>query len=164
MARKEASWVNDDGLNVEFGVRDVEDLRGGRINASSNIEEHVIEFDYDDLPDGSTEGSYVLIPDGAVPIEAYFETVLAFVGGTSYDIDLVDTAGSAIGAGTDKLWDLLATADINAINERSVASTHAGTNSGNALDVALASAGMVKVTAAGTFTAGRGRIVIRYMK
>lgn len=164
MARKESSWINDDGLNVEFGTRDVEDLRGGVINSASNIQEHVIEFDYDDLPDGSTEGSYLQIPSGAVPIDAYLETVTGFTGGTSYDIDLVDTAGSAIGSGTDKLWDLLAIADINVANERSVASTHAGTNSGNALNVALASAGMVKVTAAGTFTAGKARIVIRYMK
>jgi hypothetical protein len=161
---KESLWTNDDGLVVGFGPRTVEDLRGGETKTGGNIREHIIEFGYDDLPDGSTDGSYNQIAANALPIDAYFETIVAFAGGTSYDIDFVDTAGSAIGTGTDKLWDALVLADIDAIGERSVASTHGGTNSGNALDVALASAGMVKVTAAGTFTAGKGRIVIRYIE
>jgi len=160
---KASEWTNDDGLVVGFGVRTSEDLRGGETNTLGTLEEMVIEFNYDDLPDGSTDGSYGAIPANAIPVDAYFESLTGFAGGTSYDIDLVDSAGSAIGSGTDKLWDLLATADINAIGERSVSSTHGGTNSGNALNVALASAGMLKATAAGTFTAGKGRIVIRYI-
>ena len=160
---KASSWTNDDGLVVGFGVRTSEDLRGGETNTQGTLEEMVVEFSYDDLPDGSTDGSYGTIPANALVQDAYFETLEAFVGGTSYDIDLVDTAGTAIGSGTDKLWDLLAIADFNAVGERSVSSTHGGTNSGNALNVALASAGMIKVTTAGTFTTGKGRIVIRYI-
>lgn len=156
-------WTNSDGLVVGFGTRTSEDLRGGNTSTGGYIEEHIIEFNYDDLPDGSTDGSYSTIPAGAVPIEAYLDALTGFAGGTSYDIDLVDTAGTAIGSGTDKLWDALVVADINVAGERSVSSTHGGTNSGNALNVALASAGMVKVTATGTFTAGAGRIVIRYI-
>ena len=160
---KASEWTNDDGLVVGFGVRTSEDLRGGQTNTAGALEEMVIEFNYDDLPTGSTDGSYGTVPANAIPVDAYFETVTAFAGGTSYDIDFVDSAGSAIGTGTDKLWDALVLADINAAGERSVSSTHGGTNSGNALNVALASAGMLKVTATGTFTAGKGRIVIRYI-
>lgn len=160
---KSSYWTNDDGLVIGYGVRTAEDKRGGNTNTAGYVEEHIIEFSYDDLPDGSTDGSYSMIPAGAVPVEAYFDALVGFAGGTSYDIDLVDTAGSAIGSGTDKLWDALVLADINTAGERSVSSTHGGTNSGNALNVALASAGMVKITATGTYTAGTGRIVIRYV-
>ncbi|MGD9276926.1 MAG: hypothetical protein PVJ67_07175 [Candidatus Pacearchaeota archaeon] len=161
---KSSEWTNDDGLVVGFGARVSEDLRGGKVRTEGNVEEHVVEFSYDDLPDGSTDGSYLQIPANAVPIDAYLEVITGFAGGTSYDIDLVDSAGSAIGSGEDKLWDALALADINTAGERSVSSTHGGTNSGNALNVALASAGMLKVAATGTFTAGKARIVIRYVK
>jgi len=164
MSAKANSWTNDDGLVVGFGTRNAEDLRGGKVNMTGNIEEHVVEFDYDDLPSGSTDGAYTLVPANAVPIDAYFEVITAFAGGTSYDIDFVDTADAAIGTGTDKLWDAVVLADINAVGERSVSSTHGGTNSGNALNVALASDGMLNVIATGTFTAGRGRIVVRYIK
>ena len=160
---KASSWTNDDGLVVGFGVRTSEDLRGGETNTQGTLEEMVVEFSYDDLPDGSTDGSYGSIPANALVQDAYFETLDTFAGGTDYNIDLVDSAGTAIGSGTDKLWDALILADINAIGERSVSSTHGGTNSGNALNVALASAGMIKVTTAGTFTTGKGRIVIRYI-
>jgi len=157
------TWTNDDGLVVQFGTRTSEDKRGGVVSTAGNVEEMVVDFAYDDLPDGSTDGSYTTIPSGAMILDAYFEVTAAFVGGTSYDIDLVDTAGSAIGSGEDKLFDALVTADINAIGERNSARTHGGTNSGNALDTELASAGMLKAAATGTFTAGAGRMVIRYI-
>lgn len=160
---KASEWTNDDGLVVGFGVRSSEDLRGGQTNTAGNIEEMVVEFSYDDLPDGSTDGSYGTIPANALVQDAFFETLETFVGGTDYNIDLVDSGGSAIGSGTDKLWDALVIADFNAVGERSVSSAHGGTNSGDALNVALASAGMLKLTANGTFSAGKGRIVIRYI-
>lgn len=163
---KSSYWTNNDGLVIGFGAQTSEAKRGGKCDTDGNIEEHVIEFGYGDLPTGvlGSDGSYLPIPANAVPVDAYLEVIEAFAGGTSYDMDLVDSTGAAIGSGTDKLWDALALADINAIGKRSVSSTHAGTNSGNALNVALASAGTLKVTAAGTFTAGKARIVIRYMK
>lgn len=163
---KSAYWTNGDGLVVGFGKRDSEDKRGGKVSTYGNMEEHVIEFGYDDLPTGvlGSDGSYLQIPIHAIPEECYFETIEAFVGGTSYDIDLVDSAGAAIGSGEDKLFDALAIANMNVVGEKIASSAHAGTNSGNALGVELASAGTVKVAATGTFTAGRGRITIRYAK
>lgn len=157
------SYVNADGLRVDTPPRVKEALRGGVTNNAGPFREHVVEFSYDSLPSGSTDLSYTAIPANAILVDAYFEVLTAFAGGTSYDIDLVDSADAAIGTGTDKLWDALALADINAVGERSVSSTHGGTNSGNALNVALASAGMLNVIATGTFTAGRARIVIRYL-
>jgi len=121
-------------------------------------------FDYSDLPTASTNTDFVLtLPAGAIPLEAYFQVNTAFAGGTSYDIDFVDSAGSAIGSGTDKLWDLIALAEIDTSVTVLSASQHAGTNSGNALFVPLASAGQLKVTAAGTFTAGNGSVIVRFL-
>ena len=153
-------WTNSDGLIVHFGTRDAEDLRGGVTNTAGKVKELVIVFNYDDLPDGSTDGSYTSIPAGAIPLEAIIDASTAFVDGTSYDIDFVDSAGTAIGSGEDKLWDALTLAQANAGD---VCSAHAGTNSANALNVALASAGFVKVAATGTFTAGQAKLTIRYV-
>lgn len=160
------TWNNDDGLTVNFGIRKSESLRGGVHRTAGSVKEHVVEFTYDALPgsvNAASDSSYTPIPANAVPVEAILEVKTAFAGGTSYDIDLVDSAGATIGTGTDKLWDLLALADINAAGKHSVSSTHAGVNSGDALNVILASAGYLKVTAAGTFTAGKARITIRYV-
>ena len=163
---KSAYWTNDDGLVVGFGARASEDQRGGKVSTYGNVEEHVVEFAYDDLPDGvlGSDGSFLQIPAHAIPIGCFIETIEAFVGGTSYDIDLVDSAGAAIGSGEDKLFDAIAIANMNVVGEKISAEAHAGTNSGNALGVELASAGTVKVAATGTYTAGRARITIQYVK
>lgn len=150
------------GVLKNFGVRETEMKFGGQ-TSDDYIRTAIWTFGYDDLPVASTNTDFVLtLPAGAIPIEAYFQVNTIFAGGTSYDIDFVDSAGSAIGSGTDKLWDLIALAEIDTTTTVLPASTHAGTNSGNALFVPLASAGQLKVTAAGTFTAGNASIVVKY--
>jgi len=164
---KASTWTNNDGLVVGFGAQTSETKRGGKPETDGNIEEHVVEFSYDALPDGTgpaTDGGYGVIPAGAIPIDAYLEVLTAFAGGTSYDMDLVDSTGTAIGSGTDKLFDGILLAALTPAGKRAVSSTDAGTHSGDALNVALASAGSLKVTAAGTFTAGKARLVIRYIR
>ena len=150
------------GVTKNFGPRKTDQRYGGRVD-DDLIKTVIWTFNYDDLPVASTNKLTFSVPSGSVPLEAYFQVLTAFAGGTSYDIDLVDSAGSAIGSGTDKLWDLIATAEIDASVTVLPASLHGGTNSGNALFVPLASAGQLKVTAAGTFTAGVGAVILKYL-
>jgi len=150
------------GVYNQYGPRPTLEKFGGRID-DDVVKYAVWAFSYDDLPAAGTDKLILSIPQGSVPLEAYFQTITAFAGGTSYDIDLVDNTGAAIGSGEDKLWDALVTADINAEDEVGLSSTHGGTNSGNALNVALASAGQLQVVATGTFTAGKGRIIVKYL-
>lgn len=151
------------GVSKNYGTRTTNGKYGARID-DDYIKTAIWTFSYDDLPTSDANNENTLsLPAGAVPIEAYFQVLTAFAGGTSYDIDFVDSAGSAIGSGSDKLWDLIALAEIDTSVTVLPSSTHAGTNSGNALFVPLASAGQLKVAATGTFTAGVGAIVVRYL-
>lgn len=158
-------WANDDGLVVGFGTRTSEDQRAGVTRTAGEKNQYVVEFEYDDLPQGSStvdkDLSYARLPDNALILDAYLEVLEAFGGGTSYDIGLDKTDGTAIDA--DGLWDALALADINAVGERSVARTHGGTESGTLLDAAITDPAVLIVTATGTFTKGRARVVIEYV-
>lgn len=154
------------GVQNHYGTRVTKQKFGGQVNTEGNIREIAWDFSYDDLPTNDTSKLVASIPAGSIPLEAYFQVTTAFAGGTSYDIDFVDSAGSAIGSGSDKLWDalLLAEIDSSEVAAALLASTHTGTNSGNALNTKLASAGQLKVAATGTFTAGAGRITVRYLQ
>lgn len=151
------------GVAKNYGPRKTDQRYGGRVD-DDLIKTAIWTFSYDDLPVASTGKLTFSLPSGSVPLEAYFQVLTAFAGGTSYDIDLVDSAGSAIGSGTDKLWDAIATAEIDASVVVLPSSLHVGGgNSGNALFVPLASAGQLKVTATGTFTAGVGAVILKYL-
>lgn len=159
------SFENSAGLNVRnsYGPRTTNNKFGGKLPGDGGIKQLEYVFSYDDLPAASLLEMEHLMGDNALIVDANFEVIVGFAGGTSYDIDVVDTAGGAIGTGEDKLWDLLAVADINVAGERSVSSTHGGTNSGNALNVQLVSPAQLQVVATGTFTAGKARILIDYI-
>ena len=154
------------GVAVHYGVRSTNGKYGAEVPTEGFIKESSWDFTYADLPTSSTSKLVESIPAGAIPLEAYFQVTTPFAGGTSYDIDFVDSAGSAIGSGTDKLWDALLVAEIDSTEVAGalLASTHTGTNSGNALGVKLASAGQLRVAATGTFTAGAARITVRYLQ
>jgi hypothetical protein len=151
------------GVVKNFGTRTATTPNGAIID-DDKIKTAIWTFDYDNLPTSSTNTDWTLtLPAGAIPLEAYFQVNTAFAGGTSYDIDFVDSAGNAIGSGTDKLWDLIALIEIDTSVTVVSSNLHGGTNSGNAMFVPLASAGQLKVTAAGTFTAGNGSVIVRYL-
>lgn len=154
------------GVAVSYGTRTTDGKFGAEVPTAGFIKEVTWDFGYADLPTNSTSKLIKSIPAGSIPLEAYFQVTTAFSGGTSYDIDFVDSAGSAIGSGSDKLWDALLVAEIDAseVSGALLSSTHTGTNSGNALGVKLASAGQLKVTATGTFTAGAARLTVRYLQ
>ena len=154
-----------------FGVRKTDQKYGGRIQ-NDRIKTAIWTFSYDDLPVASTNKLTFSIPSGSIILEAYFNVLTAFTGGTSYDIDLVDSASTAIGTGKDKLWDALILAEIDSslVGTSVLSSTHTGTNSGNVLaglaagaEHKLASAGQLLVVATGTFTAGVAEVIIQYI-
>lgn len=152
------------GVYNQYGPRPTTGKFGGRID-DDVIKYAEWTFSYNDLPTSGTDKLIQTLPAGSIPLEAYFQVITAFAGGTSYDIDFVDSAGSAIGTGSDKLWDalLLAEIDSSEVAAALASSTHTGTNSGDALAVKLASAGQLKVAATGTFTAGEARILVKYL-
>ena len=160
----ESNWANtSDVVRNHYNAREVDDKFGAEPKTEGVIRQVEYTFNYDDLPAASLGDMEKLIPDNSWIKDCYFETITAFAGGTSFDIDLVQTDGSAIGTGEDKLFDALVTAEINAAGEWRSSRTHGGTNSGNALDIAVTSPAQLQVVATGTFTAGKARMIIEYM-
>lgn len=158
-------------VTVSYGPRKVEQKFGGEV-PNDVIKYAAWTFTYDSLPGDGYDGLAKFIPAGSLILEGYFQVITAFTGGTSYDIDFVDSAGSAIGTGSDKLWDALLLTEIDSshVGTSIRSSTHTGTNSGNVLagfaagaEAKLASAGQLSVAATGTFTAGEARIIIAYL-
>lgn len=116
-----------------------------------------VDFRYDDLPTNSTTDEGILvIPAKSFLVSARLEVLEAFAGGTSYDIGLVQTDGTAIDA--DGLFAALALASINGVGKWAVgAGALVGAVSSLTLD------GQIKVAATGTFTAGRARLIVEYI-
>jgi len=124
----------------------------------------VVDFSYDNLPMATAanfaDAGNQVIPRGSFIVAARIEAVTAFAGGTSYDIGLVQADDGSTAIDADGLFAaaalLLAT-----INTSGKWLLGAG-----ALVGAVSSttkAGLIKVTATGTFTAGRAKLYVTYI-
>ena len=159
-----SGWANtDDVVRNQYGALSTDESKGGEYPSSGVKREVEYVVSYDNLPGGSAVGEMdVTIPANAVILDAYYEVITPFAGGTSYDIGLQQTNGSTE-IDYDGLWDALVLADINAEGERGVMSAHAGTNSAALANTTLAAEAQLRVAATGSFTAGKMRIVIEYI-
>jgi hypothetical protein len=140
---------------------------------------NIVEVQYDNLPTSSAVDAVIhTFPAGACFIGAHLFVKETFLGGTAYDIGLVTTAGVAVDV--DGLITPAQTAVANLVANYVLAGRGAcvvegpdaaGTAhiDGDGVYVAAATgpipsvASQLKITADGTFTAGRGRLVVRYI-
>lgn len=183
------AFVTVNGVGVSYGPVKATNpfARFDMKSGDTSVRRLKINFTYDDLPVGGTgrNVSSGPIPANSMILDAFWQTKVPFVGGTSYDVGLEDAAGNGVAyrdsvAGTstnsnkDELWDALLLANINVIGEASAASVHNGTNSGLLTVRSRAAAktqgvihinedGYVVVTATGTFTAGEAVIIVEYI-
>jgi|TARA_R110000744_G_scaffold221479_1_gene340473 hypothetical protein len=154
------------GVETHYGPRSTNKKFGGITQNNGPVKTAEWTWDFDDLPVSGDNKMILRIPANTYIVEAYFQVITAFAGGTTYDIDLVETDGSAIGTGEDKLWDALALASIDATEvllELKSSTCASGSNSGNAVMAKTDAVGQLQVVATGTFTAGRARIIIEYL-
>ena len=174
------AWTNADGLQVRFGSDWASAaLRKNRIgthNSFGAIKELEMDFDLRAIADGDTSFSADLNNDGTldgfytgdvrIPANASIrEAFLVFgetgAGGTSITVGLYQKDGTAIDAdglvtATEGVVANMVKGDkINGAGAFTAAT--AGTNGIGAND------GYIGITTAGTFTGGRGKLVIRYV-
>lgn len=156
----EQIWHNSDGLPVRFGGsqgRRKNTVSGaGRLGVLKNdgeIMEAVMTVDLagaartlfpadrnnDGTMDGFEKGLDTFLPNGATVKEVMVEPIVAAAGGTSYSLGTYQVDGTTISA----------TALINA-----------GTPATN---VSITQDSFLAVSTVGTYTAGKLRIVVRYM-
>lgn len=120
------------------------------------VQKMVIDFDYANLPNSSVNDARIqLIPAYSLIVSARIETVVAFAGGTSYDIGLVQADGTTI-----NLTGLYAALALASINTKGKWAAGAGALVGAGIGAA---AGTVRATATGVFTAGQARLYIEYV-
>lgn len=174
-----ANWYNADGLNVkEHGdyERDERNFvnRLKAVNVPGFIKQVVMEIDLPKVGasatwypvditnngtnDGfSTEEDY--IPAGAAFIRAYFVTSVVGAGGTDFVVGTYQVDGDAIDA--DAILDATdgAVANMSVVGERIDCSGALATSTTSA----ITENAWVAVTTNGTFTAGKGTLVLEYI-
>lgn len=154
------SWINNDGLKVEFGTEKTVSAYGGESSTDGNDRVITLDLVYSDFAAfGTTKiiGANIPIPNGAVIREASFHVSTAFAGATAtLTFGLYDTDETTV-------------YDADGIDAAiAVAALTAGatiTCDGAVVGVPISNTTPVIVSAlVGTanFTAGAGQLVIKY--
>lgn len=100
MARQ-ATWVNEDGLEVGFGTRDSKNPHLATVQTEGNVEIASMVLDYDTLPAAAGTAPSVksfAVPADSVITRAYLRVTTAFTSGgtTTLNVGFVNAAGTAI--------------------------------------------------------------------
>lgn len=161
---KDSVWVNNDGLNVGFGTRDVTATGSGKLGLASGPEEKIVaEVNGADLADtlAVTDDFIVYgtpIPNGALITSAELIVETAFVGATAtLDLGLYNSAGAAVDA--DGIDAAIAVTAIDALNDTIACD-------GADIGTLVATTGGVYVGASyntAAFTAGKASLVVSYI-
>jgi hypothetical protein len=157
------AYTNADGLVTYFGTRDVENKRTNVISDNGPIKTVQATFDYSDsVTPVAADTGQVFVPANAFIVDAFWQTYTAWVGGTSWNVGLVDIDGA--NGDPNGLWAALPIASVNAIGETATGllATYGGAIVGLVGGVGSADL-YLEVTATGTFTAGAARIIVRYL-
>lgn len=142
------------GVFAHYGPRATNEKGGGALNAGGRKKQLVATLAYDDLPAGGLDDALSQIPAGAVITGGWASVTVAWVGGTSIGIGLVEPDGTAMDP--DGLWGAIATAEIDALTE-SVAAD------GALVDTRLDTSGVLTTVVVGTYTAGELQVVVEYV-
>jgi hypothetical protein len=146
------------GVPHNFGIPP-SPLKKGAVIADDGVARTVCyEFTYADLPTNSTTDVGVHnIPAYASIVESRLIVETAFAGGTDYQIGVVQADGTAIDV--DGFHTAAATVLAN-LTPKGKTLVGGGALVGAGIGSA---AGQVKVTASGTFTAGKAHLYVKYI-
>lgn len=154
------SWKNDDGLVINFGPdRDLE-RRPGVVNDNDPEITVEVAFEYDNLPravDG--DGGILNLPAGAFITEAYIEIGTAWASGTSLSVGTEEQDGTAIDV--DGIFNTTELAQAN-LTAGAVIKAAAGADIGTVVDAS--NNAYLAVIAAGTFTTGTAKLIVKYLR
>jgi hypothetical protein len=142
---------------VHYGPRTTTGKFGREVPTEGLLNQAVYVFSYDDLPANGATNLQLSIPAYAKIKSASFEVLTGFAGGTAYTVGLNKADGTVVDADGVATAANLALANINA-RGASVNCTGAMVNVGSV----GADPVEVVVTASGTFTAGKARLVIEW--
>lgn len=175
-----ATWTNGDGLVTQLGAQGIYagNVKYQQIENDGPLSYLVIDWRYNSLPGfdadasgGSTPDSFSdavpYIPANSLVVDVYTIVTTAFASGTSYVMGTYNKAGTAIDADGFYTGTELAVANMNAKGKILLPDgVDVRRTSGTFDDATVSSTAdaYVVVTATGTFTAGRARTVISYIR
>lgn len=144
------------GVPNQFGRHEVEKTLPYYMPSEGLIKTLVYPFFFDALPVANADdaGAHV-VPGHSFIVSAYIYVEEDFAGGTSYDFGMIEADGSAI--------------DPNGIDE-AIAEAALEDNDwiecdGDLIGATLgAEPGMLLITDTGSFTAGKGKVILRYIE
>ena len=148
---------NVGGRETFFGALPSRNSLGAEKAGAGSIKELIFEVAYDQLPAVDADNEMLAnIPAGATVIEAQFKVSTAFAGGTSYVFGTYQADGGGV-VDADVLIASTALSAIDAVGDY--------IQGGGALIDATAQteAMSVVVAATGTFTAGKGILIVKYV-
>lgn len=158
-----ADWTNSDGLEIRFKNPEAGQL-GATVETDGAVKELVYSLDLTTGNTAAADGHEAFIPAGAMIINAYYVPKVSAAGGTSVAIGLSSKDGTTTTASTAILTATLGTTANMAAGKGLVCDGTAvvpasgvTTAFSNTLD------GYVYTTRTGTFTAGSGKLVVRYI-
>ena len=177
-----ASYQNEDGLQVKFAsyYQDPANFvnRPRELNKDGLVREIVIDYDLAQLGangvsytsdlnnDGTRDGfntGDTYLPAHSVPLRVTLIATEAAVGGTTLTLGTFGLTGTAIDADGLITATEGAIANFNAIGDRVNGNgAHVALSSNANVSIGAAD-GYLALTAAGTYTAGKGRILIEYI-
>lgn len=177
-----APWQNADGLQVKFGNywSDPKNFanRPFALNVDGAVKQVEIDYDLTQIPtgtvsyhadlnnDGTLDGwsdEDFFLPAGSSIVRVTLVATVGATGGTSFTVGTYRQTGAAVAAtglitATEGVIANIATAGQRVLGAGSLTSATAGTAGVGANNVC------VGVATTGTFTAGKGKIVIEYIE
>ena len=151
-----ASTTGTRRASTHYGTRDIEDKLPSKYAGSNGKEVQNYTFSFDDLPVEGLDEAILRIPANARISRATLRVITGFAGGTSYNFGLYQEDGTVIDA--DGIDAAVATAAINVAGDVVLCD---GALVGSLVGIGAA-AGSLRVSATGTFTAGKAQLEIEY--
>jgi len=147
------------GVSNHYGPRGVEDVFGGEIKTNGKIRQFEYDFNYDDYPTASTNGSMnIIIPAYSVIISCRLYTTVDFATGTALEVGLEQADGTEIDSNG------LVTATEGALANLDLGKWVIGNGALIGATTGAADGQLMVVGTGTTMTAGSARIVLEFMQ
>lgn len=158
-----ADWTNSDGLEVRFTNPEAGQL-GATVETDGAVKELVATLNLTTGNAAAADGHEAFIPAGAMIIQAFYVPKVSAAGGTNISVGLASKDGSTVATAAAIMTTTLGVTANMAAGKGLVCDGSALTvSSGVVTAFSNTYDGYVYVTRTGTFTAGSGKLVIRYI-
>lgn len=155
------TWMDNDGRFLKYGTTKAVPATGGDFLSYGDTREIELDIDLTLLTASPViQNDVIYIPSGVIIESVETDAVAAGVGGTSVSVGLVGFDRTTVASNTGFLAATVI-ADHNVLGEKTIYSAGIAT-AGAYVGTVTPSAGYITALAAGTYSAGKLKVRIRY--